>query len=274
VLCSVGDLVEDVVVRPVGPIQTNADTPSRIERRRGGSAATVAAIAAGLGVRARFVGAVGADATGDHLVAELTAQGVDVVVRRTGRTGAIVVLVGPDGERTMLTDRGAATQLADPDPAWLDGVLVLHVPAYSLDGEPLATTTKALVASAHQRGIAVTVDASSTTTLAAIGVDVLLATTPAVLFANAAEADAAGWRDRREGVGCLVVKHGAAPTAVIDDRGCRIVPVPPVAGITDTTGAGDAFAAGFLGAWMAGTPADDAVLDGHRAAADLMRARA
>ena len=63
-------------------------------------------------------------------------------VQRRGRTGSVVVLVGPDGERTMLPDRGAATELTDVDPAWLDGVTWLHVPSYSLLSEPIGAASR------------------------------------------------------------------------------------------------------------------------------------
>src|SRR5688572_17833675 len=109
-LCAVGDLVEDVVVLLDGPPARGTDTTARISRHRGGSAANVAvaAAAASREKRARFVGHVGADDLGDRLLAELAAAGVDLAVTRGGHTGSIVVLVDPDGERTMLTDRGAS----------------------------------------------------------------------------------------------------------------------------------------------------------------------
>src|SRR5205814_351175 len=110
VLCTLGDLVEDVVVWLHEPINYGTDTPARIVRRRGGSAANVAAFAAAVGSSSRFVGQVGTDGTGERLLAGLHAGGVDTVVARGGRTGSIVVVVDPSGERTMLTDRGAATE--------------------------------------------------------------------------------------------------------------------------------------------------------------------
>src|SRR4051794_41334911 len=103
-LVAVGDLVEDVVVRPHGPVRTGTDNPATVIRTRGGSAANVAVFAAGLGRDARFVGRVGADPAGACLIDELVAAGVQPLVQRAGRTGAEVVCVGPDGERTMFPD--------------------------------------------------------------------------------------------------------------------------------------------------------------------------
>jgi sugar/nucleoside kinase (ribokinase family) len=157
---TVGDLVEDIAVRLDGPVNLASDTSAIIRRRRGGSAANMAVSVARHGGAARFIGQIGDDAIGTVLVEALQADGVEVVVRRGGRTGTIVVLVDAAGERTMLTDRGACADLADPDPAWLDGLSVLHVPMYSFTGGALATTAATLVGWARERSILVSVDLS------------------------------------------------------------------------------------------------------------------
>src|SRR5690606_4920446 len=123
---------EDIAVRLAGPINVASDTRATIRRRRGGSAANAAVAVVRAGGAARFIGQVGDDPIGTALLATLEADGVDLAVRRAGHTGTIVVLLDHRGERTMLTDRGASPDLADPDPAWLDGLSVLHVPVYSL----------------------------------------------------------------------------------------------------------------------------------------------
>src|SRR4051794_35442244 len=169
-LCSVGDLVEDVVVWLSAPSRAATDTPVRVFHRRGGSAANVATFAAGIdGMGARFIGRVGDDAPADRLVNGLAAAGVDARLQRVGRRGTIVVLVDPSGERTMLTDRGSSTGLTGIPEDWLDGVSVLHLPAYSLTAEPIGSTCLALGATARRRGIAVSVDASSIAVLEAFG---------------------------------------------------------------------------------------------------------
>ena len=114
-VCCVGDLVEDIVVRTATLLVRGADVTAHIERHRGGSAANTAATVAQLGGRARFVGQVGGDETGNRLAAELVAAGVECVGPRGGVTGTVVVVVEPDGERTMFSDRGAAAAFADAD---------------------------------------------------------------------------------------------------------------------------------------------------------------
>src|SRR5690606_27931179 len=151
-------------------------------------AANVAALAAAVGGPSRFIGQVGNDPLGEQLVHQLATAGVDTRVVCSGSTGCIVVLVDAQGERTMLTDRGAATQLATVPSGSLDHARVLHVPAYSLAVEPLATTTEALIGEAVERGIPVSVDASSVSLLREYGARQFLALVrqirPQVFFCN------------------------------------------------------------------------------------------
>lgn len=272
-VCAVGDLVEDVVVRLCDRPRRGADTWAAISRHRGGSAANAAVAAVAAGGRGRFVGQVGDDPLGQRLLDDLAAAGVEAPVVRRGSTGSIVVLVEPDGERTMLTDRGSATALdpADIDEAWLDGVSVLHVPAYSLGTDPLGASARRLVALARDRGIARSIDASSTTVLDALGterfLDDLAALAPDVLFCNADEAAALDLDDGPPpGVALAIAKDGPRPARVLRP-GMAPVAVPAVVtDLADTTGAGDSFAAGFLVAWCGGADPEQAVTAGHRAA--------
>jgi sugar/nucleoside kinase (ribokinase family) len=278
VLAVVGDLVEDIIVWAGEPVRMATDTAAQVFRARGGSAANVAALAAEH-VPTRFIGRVGTDAAGEALVAELTARGVDVRVQRQGRTGTVVLLVDADGERTMFPDRGASPALEQVDDRWLDGVAWLHVPAYGFEREPMRAEVVRLAALARTAGARVSVDASSTGLLAGIGVDVALdlirGAAPEVLFANESEAEllglAGGGAVAASVAQTVVVKHGPLPTDVIDaGRLVARVDVAPVPGIRDLTGAGDAFAAGFLAATLQGADAAAACLAGHAAAASVL----
>jgi sugar/nucleoside kinase (ribokinase family) len=266
-LCTIGDLIEDVVVWLGEPTHHASDTPSHIERTRGGSAANVAYFAAATGSPARFIGQVGDDRLGEQLIDVLRATGVDVVARRNGRTGSVVVLVQQDGERTMLTDRGSAPELDTVEPSVLDGVSALHVPMYSLTSGRLAQTASALISAAHDRDIVVSIDASSTSVLEAFGIaqslDLIARLQPSVLLCNEDEARVLGLDALPRGVEVLVIKRGSRPVLVIDATGRREISIQPAAHVVDTTGAGDAFAAGFLTSLTKDRNVDNAVLAGH-----------
>lgn len=287
---AVGDLVVDVVVRlevppegrPAGlaagsvVVNLGSDTPAVVTHRQGGSAANVCVAAAGLGAATRFVGQVGDDPIGRWLVESLRAAGVEPAVRAAGRTGSVIVLCHADGERSMITDRGVSAELSEPDPAWLDGVQALHLPLYSLAVDPLRSTALALAAGARDRGALVSLDLSSTSLLAALGPPAVarLATAlaPDVVLAN--EAEAAWARAARlelstaVSTAVLVEKRGPAPALVtVPGRPAVAVPPPPLGPVADSTGAGDAFAAGWLTARLAGADPVEAAEGGHRAAA-------
>ena len=267
----VGDLVEDIVVWLGGPVTTGSDTPARIERRRGGSAANVAAFAVAAGGGARFIGAIGDDDTGRRVTDELAAAGVDVCLQRQGRTGSIVVVVDADGERSFLTDRGACDSLTAVPDVWLDVMTWLHLPMYSLAGGPIAVECDRLVDVARHRGASISVDCSSTAVLTSYGVerfvDAMRATMPDVVFANDDEArliaigiDAGG----RPWSGRIVVKRGPSPVLIYEPGTADPIEVDvPAAGIVrDSTGAGDAFAAGYIVATQRGASPRDAATAG------------
>jgi len=256
VLCVIGDLVEDVVVWLPTALSYGTDTPSRIVRTRGGSASNVAVFAATVNsdsetrFRSRLIAQVGNDALGDQLVASLEASNVEPCVVRSGRTGSIVVVVSPDGERTMLTDRAAATELKKAPKNWHDRVSVLHVPAYSLFSEPLSAAARECIAIAHDKRITVSIDASSSSLIKSFGVtkfrNLVAELNPKVFFCNTDESEVLSLETQPLELDIVVIKAGATPTTLIYKGAQLSVAVDPVGEVTDSTGAGDAFAAGFL----------------------------
>lgn len=245
-ICTLGDLLLDVVVRLDGEIAEDTDTYGRTRVAPGGQAANVAAWVAALGGRARFVGVRARDAAGRMLGDELERRGVDAAgpVVEEG-TGTVVSLARGDGQRTMLTDRASSPSLAEVEPAWLDGCEVLHLPAYSLVREPIGGAALQAAGLARAAGARVSVDLSGTSALAELGVErfreLLAALAPDVLFANRDEAALVGTLEAP----VVVLKQGAEGCVVREGGAERAYPALPVE-VVDTTGAGDALAAGFL----------------------------
>lgn len=238
-VCTIGDLLLDVIVRLDGPIAPDTDTYGRTSVGAGGQAANVAAWTAALGGEARFVGKRARDPAGLLVAAELVGRGVELAGPEVERgTGTVVSIAASDGSRSMLSDRGVATELEpdELDPDWLGGCDWLHVPGYSLVRQPLAAAASAAAARAPR----VSVDASSTAAIQEVGPELFRELVrdlaPELVFANEAEAELLGTLD-----GATVVVHSG--------RGCRVGGeeyAALAAEVVDTTGAGDAFAAGYL----------------------------
>jgi sugar/nucleoside kinase (ribokinase family) len=237
-VCTLGDLLLDVIVRVDGPIAADTDTYGRTSVGAGGQAANVAAWVAALGGRARFVGKRAQDPAGQIVAEELRRRGVELAgPAAEAGTGVVVSLAAADGTRSMLSDRGVSVDLEAVEPDWLDQCDWLHLPAYSLVVSPLRDAALAAARLAPR----VSVDLSSTAAIEAAGVESFRATLaevgPSLIFATEAEEALAGPLEAET----VVIKRGA--------RGCSVngVDYPAVpAEVVDGTGAGDAFAAGFL----------------------------
>jgi sugar/nucleoside kinase (ribokinase family) len=278
VLCTIGDLVEDVVVWLNTELNIGSDTESVIRRTRGGSAANVSMFAALTGTPSRFIGQVGHDRLGSHLCEVLRDSGVDVQVISDGRTGSIVVLVQPNGQRSFLTDRGVASHLAHFDATLMNDVSILHVPTYSLTDEPLASTCLQYINAARANGALISIDASSSSVLTQYGTDryraLIQLLLPDVFLCNEDEAAVLGLGANQPMAGAVltVIKQGPLPVIAVQHNGTTTeVAVTPVANIVDTTGAGDAFAAGFLPLYTQTKNINDAVAHGHAVASRVLQ---
>jgi sugar/nucleoside kinase (ribokinase family) len=274
-LVVIGDLVADLIVLGGSMLERGTDNPAEVRLTRGGSAANVA-VAASPRHPVRFIGRVGDDTLGRTLVRELEDAGVEARVQQGGRTGAIVVLVDALGERTMITDRGAAAELEPLDESWLTGASWAHLPLY---GFAAATSRAALLDAAvilASRGVPVSLDLSSVATMRDLGAellaDIIGRIRPAVVFANADEdALATEMGVAPLGTGVYVVKRGGDPV-VVHAAGARVeVPVQRAADVLDSTGAGDAFAAGYILAAAGGASAQESARAGSVLAVSALR---
>lgn len=241
-ICTLGDLLLDVIVRLEEPLSPGADAVARTRTGAGGQAANVTAWVTALGAEARFVGKRGSDVAAELVAHELEERGVELcgpVV--DGATGTVVSIVGSDGERTMASDRGVAPELRpdELDPGWLAGCDWLHIPGYSLLRSPIA---EAAAEAARLAAGSVSVDLSSWTEIRDFGPARfrarVAALEPEVVFANEQEL---GVLDDDLPGRVRVAKLGARGFSV---DGCAFGGSAPDA--VDATGAGDALAAGFL----------------------------
>ena len=247
---SLGDLGLDVVVRLEGEIARGADTKAQVSLSAGGQGANVAAWVAALGGEARWLGKRAADDAGRFAAAELERRGVELVgpVDAGGDGGVVVSLVDGTGERSMFPARGVATELRpdELDARWL-ACDHLHVSGYALTADPVAAAAARGVELARGHGARISVDLSSWSAIRDRGPErfrsLVEALRPDVVFANEEEEAVVGGPLP----GALrILKRGAGGCSFDGDERAAL----SVEAVVDTTGAGDALAAG----WILGGP--------------------
>jgi sugar/nucleoside kinase (ribokinase family) len=244
-VCTLGDLLVDVVVRLSTPLAVGGDADADNVLAPGGQAANVAAWCVALGVEARLICKSGADEAGRLARAGLEVRGVEVAGPAVGRNGIVCSLVSPDGERSMLTDRGAAPELGahELEPSWFGGCDHLLVSGYTLLRDPVRGAAFLAVELARAEGASVSVDLSSWSSVERAGSarfrNDVAALEPDVVFANEDEDRVVGGRIPGP---ALVLKRGARGCSFDGDERSAL----PVEEVVDTTGAGDALAAGYL----------------------------
>ena len=248
-IATLGDVLLDVVVLLSEPLAAGGDVRASNRAGAGGQAANVAAWAVELGADARCIAKRGDDPAGELVARELGARGVEVVGPvGEGDTGVVVSIVGDDGERSMASDRGVAPSLEpeELDPAWLD-CDVLHVSGYALLREPVSHAALLAARLAREGGARVSVDVAAWTEIRAFGPvrfrELLDTIAPDVLFATEAEWEMLGGAYLTAPTG--VIKRGPRGAIVVTED-ARLDLAPVDADVVDTTGAGDALAAGFL----------------------------
>jgi ribokinase len=272
-----GDVMIDVVARLSGPLAPGSDAPAVIHFHGGGSAANTAAWLAEAGAEPVLVGRVGDDERGRGARDDLSAAGVRALLAADPElsTGTCVVIVGPDGERTMAPDAGANDGLSEADLA--DDLLVsgdhLHVAGYALLRPGSRTAARSAISRALGAGMTVSVDPSSAALLSPEFLD--HADGAGLLLPNADEARVlTGDPDPERAARTLAARFGEAVVTLgaegalwTDGRETVRGDAVPVETLVDSTGAGDAFAAGLLAARLDGAAPSEALAAGARLAA-------
>jgi sugar/nucleoside kinase (ribokinase family) len=250
VLCTLGDLLLDVIVRLDEPLQPGTDAAALTRTGSGGQAANVAAWAASLGAEARFVGKRGDDPAASLAASELARLGVEVFGPvALGRNGVVVSIVGRNGERSMASDRGVAPSLSaeELEAVWFDGATHLHLSGYSLMSSPIDGAAERAARLVREGGGSLSVDLASTSVIERFGAQRLReglgALAPDIVFANEEELGAVGSEVLPEAT--WAIKRGAGGCAIVEGGERQEFPAVPTT-VVDTTGAGDAFAAGYL----------------------------
>ena len=261
----IGDVMTDIIVRPEGPIVPGSDRRAQIRNRPGGSGANQAVWLGAAGADVLFAARVGAD---ERPIYENYFRGRGVVPVLAGDkdlpTGVLVTLLDPSGERSFLTDRGANLNLcaADLPESLLDGVGLVLVSGYSFFAAGPRLAVQGLLRAARSKGVPIAVDPASTGFLDEVGPRVFLDWVGQGdwLFANEDEArlltGAGDIEAQMQALGArfthVVLKRGRAGAAMGGRNGVSHSRPAQVVPVMDTTGAGDAFAAGFVAALLGG----------------------
>jgi sugar/nucleoside kinase (ribokinase family) len=260
----IGDLMLDVVAQiPTSPheLHLGNDTRTLISTHGGGAAGNTASWLAVLGNDVTMVGRIGNDTAGSAITAEFDALGISYgnIVKEGLHTGVVVCLVDPSGERTMLADNGANAGLKVSDLPALDDVDAIYLSGYA----PLAPLSREgvleMVRTINSREIPIVFDPATVGGMQGVPVEEILswcALMDTVIMNEEEAIYLSGLSDCESALNFFVeltpraiIKRGSAG-AIGLERGGQIISVAAkTSAVVDTTGAGDAFAAGFIDAF-------------------------
>ena len=251
----------------------------------GGSAANTIAGLAGLGARAAFIGVVRDDQLGQVFRHDITSIGVHfpTPARDHGETtGRCLVLVTPDGQRTMNTYLGAS-RLLGPDDVDAEAVArakILYLEGYLFDPPPAKEAFYKAARLAHDNGgkVALTLSDPFCVERHREEFRVLVKDEVDILFANEAEImalyETGSFEEAREAVRPLAaiaaLTRSELGSVVVAGEETHVVPAEPVSYVIDTTGAGDLYAAGFLYGLGRDLPLVDCARFGNLAAGEII----
>ncbi len=248
-VCTLGDLTLDVIVRLEAPFTPGDDTPATASVGAGGQAANVAAWCVACGAEAKLIAKRGSGPAAELAISELERRGVELVGPVVDHPGAVVVSVASmDEQRSMLTDRGPAPGLRaeELDVGWLRGCDAFHLSGYALLEGPIADAGAKAAGAARAQGARISVDLASAAGISRFGAPRVVARLeqlePDVVFAG--DGELAALRETPTAV-TLVVKR-AADGVTVTSGGERHKHAALPVDVVDSTGAGDALAAGFL----------------------------
>jgi len=257
---SMGDVTTDLLFSvPNYPGLGQDVNASRFKVDIGGSAANFAVAIAKFGIGSGLVGKVGDDWFGNFAIAELKKEGVDVsqVMVKKGATGIVASIVDREGERTMFSYRGANAGLKpdEIDPTYIRKARSLHISGYALIEDPQREAALKCAQLARGGGILTSFDPGPLIHLAKRAVIRRILGLTDVLLPDSDEI-----KSLSEHGGDVEALLNAGPKTIglkMGKRGCLIaqgkrrIHMPAFkVNVVDTTGAGDAWGAGFVAALL------------------------
>ncbi|CAN2237037.1 RbsK Sugar kinases, ribokinase family [actinobacterium SCGC AAA044-D11] len=278
ILC-IGDIMLDVTVLLNRPIVEGLETRAKISTQGGGAAANVASWLAHNKTAAYLVTRIGDDSAGQTLLSELDAYGVEhsnIVIPNTN-TGVVVVIVGVEGERTMFPDSGANSGLGLSDLPELSQFSAVYLSAYSLINSKSRAGVLEIISALRGANLPIILDPATVGVLMEVGVgaanewlnfiDAIILNEEESHFLTGCENPIDAAAELLKKVKTVVIKRGSNG-ALGQNRGGQLIQVQarPTT-VINTTGAGDAFAAGFISIWANNGELLDALDSGSELAA-------
>lgn len=227
----------------------------------GGSVANTVAMGASFGADVAYTGKVRNDSLGDAFTRDIREAGVTFETPAStdgAPTARCLVMVSPDGQRTMSTYLGACLELGpdDIDADLVGRCTVTLLEGYLWDSPDAKKACEAAIAAAHANGrkVALTVSDALCVERHRDEFRALLDSTVDVLFANEDEIQALyegesaheSLKAASNHCDVVAMTHGENGSVVASGEAFHEVPAEPISQLVDTTGAGDAYAAGFL----------------------------
>jgi len=261
ILC-IGDVMLDVVVRINTEVNYGSDTPAKISTHGGGAAANVASWLAFSNHEVQLVSRVGDDPAGTAVMAELDKLGVQHgnIVIQGAQTGVVAVLVDKTGERTMFPESGANSGLNLSDLPALENVSAVYLSGYSLLNPASSTGVVAMVNAITSERIPIIFDPASVGTMNHVGLasvknilprmDIVILNEEEAFYLTGRSDIQLALKELNELVPIVVIKRGSQGAIAIKRDLDSLEVSAKSANVIDTTGAGDAFAAGFIGSWI------------------------
>ncbi len=272
-----GDINLDVLASVPALLPTDGEVRTKVLVEPGGSAANFARTAASLGATVEFIGCVGGDLVGDFLVESLNRSGVIPHVQRSKKQSGTIVSLNRDGGKTMLCSRGANDSMNPSfiDEKWFDGADHLHISGYAFLSEAQRAAARSVVAIAQSREMSISIDPPPANVISSYGVKPFVDEIGAVriVVPNLEEGRImTGKGDPQEIVDELAASFSIGALTIgrvgsIAWQGTkRSVQRAEMIDGVDPTGAGDAFAAGFIVSYLEDGDVDQANRDGVTAA--------